>query len=394
MISKKVVREFIQCKINIDVDGEDHTDKLIEVLNKYDDLLPAARGVYSKYEKNIYFYNLIKKMDLYRSLRFKLQKEYKLKNVSNAWLKYYEMAVHFKLDKMKLNCFFNAEFPGSGILALKEFSKNRTVFDWVASSLMSSKYNTALEDSYGLFRNNRDKWLPDENNDGDMTNLDNIYYTAEKIKKRNFMVNCYLHDAGIGVETFFDTPKKGFKLQEEINTKLHLGCALCGFLTLQKGGFFLAKQYTFFRPLNASLIVIYARLFDEFYICKPKTSRPENSEIYLIGVGFRGLPKDVEELLVGVMKRFDASPKNLENNNFDAITKITEQNYLDLKDSMKIFDQQYEFLQERNEFLKLYSSTDKYTIDKVMRSLEKLSVSVTAGWIKNIFEFKEKQTIK
>ncbi len=79
--------------------------------------------------------------------------------------------------------------------------------------------------------------------------------------------------------------------------KLHIGCALAGFITMRKGANFIAKQYTIFRPTTWSLIGIYAGLFDEFYLCKPVTSRPYNSEIYLIGKGFRGLDAETRTLL-------------------------------------------------------------------------------------------------
>lgn len=91
-----------------------------------------------------------------------------------------------------------------------------------------------------------------------------------------------------------------------MNLAIHLGCAIAGFMTLKPGGTFIAKQYTFFQTESWQLIIYYASLFETFRICKPITSRPYNSEIYLVGTGFKGLPAGDLEKLLGLLDRTNA----------------------------------------------------------------------------------------
>ena len=85
--------------------------------------------------------------------------------------------------------------------------------------------------------------------------------------------------------------------KEKDNAKLFLGCDLAAFLTLKKGGSFVAAQFTCHQTLSWNLIIIYASLFDEFYMSKPVTSRPRNGEVYLVGKGFKGLPDKLRDIL-------------------------------------------------------------------------------------------------
>ena len=64
------------------------------------------------------------------------------------------------------------------------------------------------------------------------------------------------------------------------------------------GGHFVTKQFTFVTPFSRSLIAIVASLFDETYITKPKTSRPTNSEVYLVGKGFKGISPELAKALL------------------------------------------------------------------------------------------------
>ena len=51
-------------------------------------------------------------------------------------------------------------------------------------------------------------------------------------------------------------------------------------------------------PFSRSLIAIVASLFEETYITKPRTSRPTNSEVYLVGKGFKGISSELARALL------------------------------------------------------------------------------------------------
>lgn len=191
---------------------------------------------------------------------------------------------------------------------------NHPVLNWVASSLApdagESVGTSVLDDKYGMYQKNAGRWLMqigdskeirDEairvakeigigapsfanpgtekfRNNGDATNADNLIDYERRLDHR---VEFYSHDAGIDVSGDYNK-------QEEQNARLHFGCFIAALLTLAKGGNVVAKQYSFFETFTWNLIIIYADLFEKFYVVKPKTSRGTNSETYLVGIGFKG----------------------------------------------------------------------------------------------------------
>jgi len=265
------------------------------------------------------FQNVI---DIYKPMRFEIEKRYNAKHVTNAWLKYWELYFRFGVVPEKTDhkyvAFFNAELPGAALCAFNHYMKTmrgEMEFDWRASSLAPSNSVSALGDTYGLYEKNRDKWLmtigevDGRKNNGDSTIVANLLdFVAQVGPESPFGgVDLYSHDAGIDVSTD-DKGGLGFNNQELANARVHFGCALAGLLTLRKGGAFIAKQYTMFETFTWNLILIYAQLFDEFYISKPLTSRPYNSEIYLVGKGYRGLSEPLKGILMTRLENFNTQP--------------------------------------------------------------------------------------
>jgi hypothetical protein len=85
---------------------------------------------------------------------------------------------------------------------------------------------------------------------------------------------------------------------EEETASVNYGQVLTGLLSLAVGGHFVSKQFTFVTPFSRSLIAIVASLFEETYITKPKTSRPLNSEVYLVGKWFKGISPELAKALL------------------------------------------------------------------------------------------------
>jgi hypothetical protein len=92
--------------------------------------------------------------------------------------------------------------------------------------------------------------------------------------------------------------QKDANRQEELSAFVNIGQILTGLLALAVGGHFVTKQFTFVTPFSRSLIAIVASLFEETYITKPKTSRPTNSEVYLVGKGFKGISPELAKALL------------------------------------------------------------------------------------------------
>lgn len=332
-------------------------------------------------------------VDIYRPLRKHISETYGAQFVTNAWLKYYELySIHniVPLGAKKFKAFFNAELPGAALCAFNHYMATMRPdcdFDWRASSLSPEVGNTAvLGDSYGLYAANTDRWLMevgdsahrnDDNtsgtrrNNGDATNIENIRDWAAKLAPG---VDFYSHDAGIDVSEG-EGGELNFNRQEEANARLHLGCALAGFMCLKKGGAFIAKQYTFFETLTWNLILIYSTLFDKFYVCKPLTSRPYNSEVYLVGLGYRGISDELR----------DALEKKLTAPADEFMRPIVPRDALDsavladvIRAARTIFGQQVQFIEENLALFNVWGNR----LEKLNKEIEPLRRERHEAWLK------------
>lgn len=223
-------------------------------------------------------------------------------NVSNAWLKCYEILCYYNLLPETINVdggftsdvghkldnqfvhFDNAAFPGSFVLATHHLVCTQRTWHksyiWKASSLLNANEsnNNPLEDKYGLYTNYPDHWLMNQHNNGDVLQEPN---QIDFCKRLGGQVDLYTSDLGFDVSSDFNN-------QELLQLPANIGQILTGLLTLKIGGSFITKQYTTFEPITISVMYLASFFFDEFYLCKPYTSRSANSETYLVGKGFKG----------------------------------------------------------------------------------------------------------
>jgi hypothetical protein len=239
---------------------------------------------------------------------FTLKRQIDAPGVTNAWLKMTELLAEMNLrptttatattgaKQTKPRFHFEAEFPGAMIMAALYQCPG---LDWVASSLAegitpAGSNGKALGDTYGLYKNNRQRWLMGQNgkdtNNGDLTNPKVVVQLARAVRESGGATH-YMADGGFEVADH--------NRQEELTGDLNAGQITCGLLSLSPGGCFMTKQYTFFTPRSINTITYLAGVFDEFWITKPRASRRLNSEIYLVGKGFKGLGSRDRLTLIG-----------------------------------------------------------------------------------------------
>lgn len=268
------------------------------------------------------FDELMRALDLFRGLKPRLRKEVGMADVSNATLKMLELATLETLlgpegqAPEEIRAFFNAELPGAFVMAahhLMRTARPETAFHWLASSYypreswsapQSGWADSALEDSFSLWREHRENWLMGpaldgrEACDGDLRDPAVVCALANAVHEKypptahwTSGATLYTSDAGVDVSSDYNR-------QEESTALLNFGQVVCGLLSLAKGGCLLTKMFTFFTPFSRSLIIRASMFFEETALVKPLTSRPSNSEVYLLGRGFRGItPGEGEELL-------------------------------------------------------------------------------------------------
>ena len=282
------------------------------------DKLNAAKTKLDDIPESMY-YTIANSLDMYAKLRTLVQKTYNMEHATNAALKMYEMINQFELLMVGGKCmpavsvFCNAELPGAFIIAINHFMRTKCItseFDWIASSYLPEAAvkagdSTILEDKYKIYERNRLHWLmgPPPNAmpegeaaiTGDVTDPAVINALGNAAHQR-FALNdgAYLYTSDVGIEI----PKEELNRQEELTAFINYGQIVTGLLALALGGTLITKQFTFFTPFSRSLIVLVASLFDETYITKPKTSRPTNSEVYLVGKGFRGISIELSKALL------------------------------------------------------------------------------------------------
>lgn len=160
-------------------------------------------------------------------------------------------------------------------------------------------FRTRLPDMYGLIKKNMDKWIFGPHNTGDVTDTENIQSFAEVLSDTG--VNIITSDCGVGQGK---TPIH-YTEQEGYNIIVSFGATVTALATLSKGGSYVMKTFTLFECSTVSLMYLLSCLFDDVYITKPMTSKSDNQELYIVCIGFKGIPPDTLADLYFVMDNFD-----------------------------------------------------------------------------------------
>lgn len=113
--------------------------------------------------------------------------------------------------------------------------------------------------------------------DGDVTKSQNLKefqrFVVEQTNHRG--VHFMMADGGFSVEG-------NENIQEILSKQLYLCQFLCALSVLRNGGNFVCKIFDIFTPFSVGLIYLMYLCFDRISIHKPVTSRPANSERYLV----------------------------------------------------------------------------------------------------------------
>ncbi|KAF9926684.1 FtsJ methyltransferase domain-containing protein 2 [Linnemannia zychae] len=141
---------------------------------------------------------------------------------------------------------------------------------------------------------------------GNILNQQNIDAFAALVDRETegFGVGLVSADGGVSVDG-------DEAVQETLLQRLILCQILTMFLTLQKGGDFVVKVFDIFTPVTASLVWILSRSFEKICVMKPLTSRPMNSERYVVCRHLlKRRPTHVIDHLIEVNKRYQEISDN------------------------------------------------------------------------------------
>ena len=199
-----------------------------------------------------------------------------------------------------------------------------------------------------------------KDNTGDINNLDNIHHIKNLIGNNgSYLVTA---DGGFDEGTDFNNKEQlhYFLILNEIYS------ALC----LQKaGGNFILKVFDIFTNTSVHLLYLLNLVYDEIYVYKPKTSRPTNSEKYIICKNLKEYDKGyVLTVLRQLSEKFKSQKKYTSFILFDSvpaefIEKIKVMNITLLNKQCDALEKAIELCENEN-FIKNYDSELESSLDR------------------------------
>ncbi|XP_062536392.1 cap-specific mRNA (nucleoside-2'-O-)-methyltransferase 1 isoform X2 [Armigeres subalbatus] len=144
------------------------------------------------------------------------------------------------------------------------------------------------------------------NDDGDVFNPDNIEgFTDYVMKQTELGVHVMMADGGFSVENQEN-------IQEILSKRLYLCQIIMALNVVRTGGHFVVKLFDLFTPFSVGLVYLVYKCFKKICICKPNTSRPANSERYLVCKWKKPGTETIQRHLFQVNKLFDNNEDNLD----------------------------------------------------------------------------------
>lgn len=163
-----------------------------------------------------------------------------------------------------------------------------------------------------------------KDNTGDINNLDNINFIKNLINKDgNYLITA---DGGFDEGTDFNN-------KEQLHYFLILN-EIYSAISLQKdNGHFILKVFDIFTSTSINLLYLLNLVYSNVYIYKPKTSRPTNSEKYIICKSFN-LNEINKNIILIKLKELSEKLKIIKNkyNSFTIFNKIPDAFIKNIKD--------------------------------------------------------------
>ncbi len=290
--SEKEVNKFL---------NEDEYKKLILCKNKIDDI------------KNTKDWDKAKKLCNDYELIYTPNKNNKSNSISiyepisRSYFKLWEIITYFKLldNNQKLRCAGIAEGPGGFIECIVNYrNKYFSIKDdiYAITLIDDNKDIPSWKKSYKFLRNNNINICYGLDGTGNIYNVDNIKTFSEFVEDK---IDFITADGG------FDF-SKNFNNQERLSTRI-IFCEIVTALSIQKeGGTFICKLFDSYNDITIQYINLLNFLYEEIILVKPDTSRPANSEKYIICRGFKGIDQNYLKKLYIIVKSWE----NINNNNY------------------------------------------------------------------------------
>jgi 23S rRNA U2552 (ribose-2'-O)-methylase RlmE/FtsJ len=143
-----------------------------------------------------------------------------------------------------------------------------------------------------------------KDNTGDINNVENVYYIKNLINKQQ-SEGCYLITSDLG----FDEGNE-FNNKEQLHCSAITNCILNAVILQNDNGNYILKVFDIFTETSVQLLYLLNTLYKEIYVYKPKTSRPSNSEKYIICKGFNCNPEYKDKVITILTELSNTFKKN------------------------------------------------------------------------------------
>ncbi|PNH08698.1 FtsJ methyltransferase domain-containing protein 1 [Tetrabaena socialis] len=192
------------------------------------------------------------------------------------------------------------EAPGGFVAATNHYLRTHrpgVAWDWLAVSLnpyWGGNDQYAMVDDDSFMRATLPRWCFGADDSGDIRRPANIAAVWAEARRRCHAVGgASLVTADGAVDTQV-VPHA----QELVNASLHFCEIVTALGLLAAGGSLVCKVFTLFEHTSLCSLYLVGCLFDTVSVVKPSTSKPANSEVYIVGRGFRGVSEQVLQLLL------------------------------------------------------------------------------------------------
>lgn len=220
--------------------------------------------------------------------------------------------------------------------------------------------------SYFLEYNKHIEILKGKDGTGDLYNIDNIYDILSHMKTKATIIT---GDGG------FDF-SNDFNQQESMSFPLLYCQSLAALLCQKKGGVFILKCFDTYQPKTLQLLYLLNKCYGSIHFVKPHTSRPANSEKYLVCVDFLDniSEREIYNLLMDIPKIGSIINNNLEISKYNS-SDMTFYNSINIINRI-MFSRQKEFI---NSTLDIIVNNK---LDEQKEELFKTQILTSSEWCK------------
>ncbi len=215
--------------------------------------------------------------------------------ISRSYFKLLEIIIDFNLIKDKEACNYAAlaEGPGGFVECFIRYRKKMFLGrnDTIQCMTLKSDSNDIpnWNKAYDLFKHHNVKITYGADGTGNLYHPENILHFKKELGGK--LVDLVTADGGFDYST-------NFNQQEQMSSKLIFAEMVCALHVNKIGGHFVLKIFDIYTILTIKILYLLTIYYDEVIITKPYTSRPANSEKYVVCKGFRGVSP---EMLTGLL---------------------------------------------------------------------------------------------